>query len=137
MDFTISEEFIVNRESENYSYSNSNAKSTMQSKVASNNIVSILSLINSNQDLIQDCLESKQDSVLSSKELKKYGSIALTTAALECKDEKEYRSFAKRRLEVMMNRAIAEAHLILELQGKICDSNKVGMEFASIEKTYC
>lgn len=101
------------------------------------NLVDILKLINSNQDLIQDCLEKRGETILSNSELKKYGSLALSTAALECENKNEYRSFAKKRLENMMNKAIAEAHLILELQGKNCDNNLVGMEFASIEKTYC
>lgn len=96
-----------------------------------------LNLAQENQDLIQVCLADKTKSVLSLKELEKYGPLALSTAALDCTNKNEYRSFAKKRLENMLNGAIAEAHLIQELDGKHCGNNRVRMEFTSIEETCC
>jgi hypothetical protein len=132
MDFTTAEEVGISASEENYTSLNTNNK-----EKGNFFDTDYVNLINENRDLIQDCLKNKNDTILSSNELEKYGSLALSAAALECVNQKVYRSFAKQRLEVIINRAIAEAHLILELQGKIFDNNKVVIEFASIEETYC
>jgi hypothetical protein len=137
MDFTITPEYGGREQRKNLLTSISSKEIESQSNDSNQEFVNIIDLIDKNRDLIQDCLETKKDDILSENELAKYGQVALSTAALDCTNEKEYRSFAKKRLENMMNRAIAEARLILEIQGKICDNNQLGMEFASIEKAYC
>ena len=137
MDFRITQKYESREKKESVSTQVSNPEVSEGGNLNSNNFVNLLNLIDDNQDLIQDCLAKQKDAVLPKRELKKYGFLALSTAALDCTNLKEYRSFAKKRLENMITRAIAEARLILELEGKICDNNEVGMEFASIEKTYC
>jgi hypothetical protein len=116
-----------------YSSTEVDEKSSHYSK----DFVNIVNLVTANQDLAIDFIDKQKDAVLPLNELEKYGYLALTTAALECKNKKEYRSFANRRLERMIKGAIAEAYFILDLQGKVFDKNEVGMGFASIEKTYC
>lgn len=96
-----------------------------------------ISIALSNIDLIERCLATKSDKFLSKGELKNYGMLALRTAALEVDEKEDFRAFALKRIEFMMNRAIAEAHLILENKENNCDNNSLGNRFDTIQNTYC
>jgi len=60
----------------------------------------------------------------------------LNMAAIDATEEDNFRIFARRRIELMLNKAIAEAYMLREIAGKVCEDDKLGMEFTFIEETY-
>lgn len=101
-----------------------------------NNMVARMELADSNKDLIDLCVATKSDCYLSYDEMFKFGVLALNMAAIDATEEDNFRVFARRRIELMLNKAIAEAYMLRELAGKICEDDKLGMEFTFIEETY-
>ncbi len=95
-----------------------------------------MSLAKTNKDLIDLCLVTKSDEFISKEELLSYGLLALNLAALDAVNEDGFRVFARRRIELTLNKAIAEAYLLKEIKGKRCDNSEIGVAFDSIEKTY-
>ncbi len=100
------------------------------------NIDQKMSIAQSNTDLVDKCLSTKSDKYLSKGELKNYGMVALRTAALDVDDAQDFRVFALKRIEFMMNRAIAEAHLILESKKENSDNNSIIKQFKAIQNIY-
>lgn len=100
-------------------------------------IINSMNLANDHQHLIELCLETKNNAFISSAELRQYGQIALKTAALEFNNKGQFRPFALKRIEFMMNRAIAEANCIEKLKNNTCDNDELGYTFECIQKTYC
>ena len=95
-----------------------------------------MSLVKANKDLIDLCLVTKSDKYISREELLSYGLLALNLAAIDAVNEDGFRVFARRRIELTLNKAIAEAYLLKEIKGKRCDNSEIGVAFDSIEKTY-
>lgn len=112
------------------------AKATVKEVEEHDDMAERMELANANKDLIDLCVATKCDSYLSREEMLNYGVLALNTAALDATEEDNFRVFARRRIELMLNKAIAEAYMLREIAGKISDNDKLGMEFASIEETY-
>lgn len=95
-----------------------------------------MSLAKNNKDLIDLCLVTKSDEYISREELLSYGLLALNLAAIDAVNEDGFRVFARRRIELTLNKAIAEAYLLNEIKDKSCDNSEIGLAFDSIEKTY-
>lgn len=95
-----------------------------------------MSLVKANKDLIDLCLVTKSDQYISREELLSYGLLALNLAAIDAVNEDGFRVFARRRIELTLNKAIAEAYLLNEIKGKRYDNSEIGLAFDSIEKTY-
>jgi hypothetical protein len=95
-----------------------------------------MSLVKANKDLIDLCLVTKSDKYISREELLSYGLLALNLAAIDAVNEDGFRVFARRRIELTLNKAIAEAYLLNEIKGKRYDNSEIGLAFDSIEKTY-
>ena len=95
-----------------------------------------MSLVKANKDLIDLCLVTKSDEFISKEELLSYGLLALNLAALDAVNEDGFRVFARRRIELTLNKAIAEAYLLNEIKGKKYDNSEIGLAFDSIEKTF-
>ena len=95
-----------------------------------------MSLVKANKDLIDLCLVTKSDEYISREELLSYGLLALNLAAIDAVNEDGFRVFARRRIELTLNKAIAEAYLLNEIKGKRYDNSEIGLAFDSIEKTY-
>ena len=95
-----------------------------------------MSLVKANKDLIDLCLVTKSDEYISREELLSYGLLALNLAAIDAENEDGFRVFARRRIELTLNKAIAEAYLLNEIKGKRYDNSEIGLAFDSIEKTY-
>tara|TARA_B110000444_G_C18648325_1_gene504840 strand:+ start:146 stop:574 length:429 start_codon:yes stop_codon:yes gene_type:complete len=95
-----------------------------------------MSLAKTNKDLIDLCIVTKSDQYISREELLSYGLLALNLAAIDAVDDDGFRVFARRRIELTLNKAIAEAYLLSEIKGKRCDNSEIGVAFESIEKTY-
>tara|TARA_Y100000385_G_scaffold165489_1_gene171499 strand:+ start:31 stop:456 length:426 start_codon:yes stop_codon:yes gene_type:complete len=95
-----------------------------------------MSLVKANKDLIDLCLVTKSDEYISREELLSYGLLALNLAAIDAVNEDGFRVFARRRIELTLNKAIAEAYLLNEIKGKKYDNSEIGLAFDSIERTY-
>jgi hypothetical protein len=95
-----------------------------------------MSLVKANMDLIDLCLVTKSDEYISKEELLSYGLLALNLAAIDAVNEDGFRVFARRRIELTLNKAIAEAYLLNEIKGKKYDNSEIGLAFDSIERTY-
>jgi len=95
-----------------------------------------MSLVKANKDLIDLCLVTKSDQYISREELLSYGLLALNLAAIDAVNEDGFRVFARRRIELTLNKAIAEAYLLNEIKGKRYDNSDIGFAFDSIENTY-
>ena len=142
MDFTSTESLGSNSNNNFYNENNNGSLIKVETleSISLNKVESMeekISKAQSNIDLIEKCLATKSEKFLSKGELKNYGIVALRTAALEVEEEENFRSFALKRIEFMMNRAIAEAHLILENKKNICDNDSLGNHFDTIHNTYC
>ena len=124
-------------ETQHNPFINKNTKSSIRVDENFDSMEERMNLAKSNEDLIDMCIATKSDSYLSRKELLSYGVLALNTAAIDAVEGDNFRVFARRRIELTLVKAIAEADLIAELVGKVCDKDKLGLEFASLEKTYC
>lgn len=114
----------------------SKSKETLTGFKEKNNMAARMELADSNKDLIDLCVATKSDSYLSYEEMFKYGVLALNMAAIDATEEDNFRIFARRRIELMLNKAIAEAYMLREIAGKFCDNDKLGMEFTFIEETF-
>lgn len=95
-----------------------------------------LSLVKSNLNLIDKCLATKRMDILCAYELRKYGVLALRTAALDYENQGNFQDFASSRIESLMNRAIAEAHILLAFSNQIIEEDQIHKEFASIHNRF-
>lgn len=92
--------------------------------------------VRSNLHLIDKCLATKRTDILPAYELRKYGVVALRTAALDFEEIGEFEDFASNRIESLMNRAIAEAHMLTILSAESLEEDRIHKEFTSIHNRF-
>lgn len=101
-----------------------------------NTIEDKMKKVRKNLHLIDNCLATKRTDILPAYELRKYGVLALRTAALDFEEKGEFEDFASNRIESLMNRAIAEAHMMTKITAESIEEDQIHKEFASIHNRF-